>query len=165
MVRKSIFLMAYLVLALGPVKSLACAGHMYLDPDKMGFFGGAMARMAGLAPPEPIFELEHVEMAKAVVGEESEIVVEFARPLFSKDVRLTVSSTENIKVLDEDFPLEERTGKVRIRYEALGSGFETMRFTVSGQHKGETVREFGRIYISADDKEDAQDGALQVSGR
>ena len=165
MVRKSIFLVAYLVLALGPVKALACAGHLYLDPDKMGFFGGAMARMAGLAPPEPIFELEHVEMAKAVVGEESEIVVEFARPFFSKDVRLTVSSTENIKVLDEDFPLEERTGKVRIRYEALGSGFETMRFTVSGQHKGETVREFGRIYISADDKEDAQDGALQVSGR
>ena len=165
MVRKSIFLVAYLVLALGPVKALACAGHLYLDPDKMGFFGGAMARMAGLAPPEPIFELEHVEMAKAVVGEESEIVVEFARPLFSKGVRLTVSSTENIKVLDEDFPLEERTGKVRIRYEALGSGFETMRFTVSGQHKGETVREFGRIYISAADKEDAQDGALHVSGR
>ena len=165
MVKKSIFLMAYLVLALGPVKSLACAGHMYLDPDKMGFFGGAMARMAGLAPPEPIFELEHVEMAKAVVGEEGEIVVGFARPFFSKDVRLTVSSTENIKVLDEDFPLEERAGKVRIRYEALGSGFETMRFTVSGQHKGETVREFGRIYISAADKEDSQDGALQVSGR
>jgi hypothetical protein len=165
MVRKSIFLVAYLVLALGPVKALACAGHMYLDPDKMGFFGGAMARMAGLAPPEPIFELEHVEMAKAVVGEEGEIVVGFARPFFSKDVRLTVSSTENIKVLDEDFPLEERAGKVRIRYEALGSGFETMRFTVSGQHKGETVREFGRIYISAADKEDSQDGALQVSGR
>ena len=48
---------------------------------------------------------------------------------------------------------------------SLGSGFETMRFTVSGQHKGETVREFGRIYISADDKVEEQDGALQVSGR
>ncbi|MDG1945719.1 MAG: hypothetical protein P8J17_15770 [Halioglobus sp.] len=92
-------------------------------------------------------------------------MVEFARPFFSKDVRLTVNSTENIKVFDEDFPLEERAGKVRIRYEALGSGFETMRFTVSGQHKGATVREFGRIYISADDKVDEQDGALQVSGR
>jgi hypothetical protein len=40
-----------------------------------------------------------------------------------------------------------------------------MRFTVTGQHKGETVREFGRIYISADDKVDAQDDTLQVSGR
>ena len=68
MVRKSVFLMAYLVLALGPVKALACAGHLYLDPDKMGFFGGAMARMAGLAPPEPIFELEHVEMAQGSSG-------------------------------------------------------------------------------------------------
>ncbi len=165
MARKSIFLMAYLILALGPVKAAACAGHLYLDPDKMGFFGGAMVRMAGLAPPEPIFELEHVEMAKAVVGEESEIVVEFARPFFSKDVRLTVSGTENIKILDEDFPLDERAGTVRIRFEALDSGFETMRFTVSGQHKGETVREFGRIYISSDDKVDAQDETLQVSGR
>jgi hypothetical protein len=27
------------------------------------------------------------------------------------------------------------------------------------------VREFGRIYISADDKVDAQDNTLQVSGR
>ena len=165
MARKSIFLMAYLILALGPVKALACAGHLYLDPDKMGFFGGAMVRMAGLAPPEPIFELEHVEMAKAVVGEESEIVVEFARPFFSKDVRLTVSGTENIKILDEDFPLDERAGTVRIRFETLSSGFETMRFTVSGQHKGETVREFGRIYISSDNKLGTQEEKLQVSGR
>jgi hypothetical protein len=148
MVRRSVFLMTCLVLALGPVKALACAGHLYLDPDKMGFFGGAVVRMVGLAPPEPIFELEHVD-----------------RPFFSKDVQLTVTGTENIKVLEEDFPLEERVGTVRIRFEALGSGFETMRFTVTGQHKGETVREFGRIYISADDKVDAQDDTLQVSGR
>ena len=165
MVRRSVFLMTCLVLALGPVKALACAGHLYLDPDEMGFFAGAVVRMVGLAPPKPIFELEHVEMIKAVVGEEREIVVEFARPFFSKDVQLTVTGTENIKVLDEDFPLKERVGTVRIRFETLGSGFETMRFTVTGQHKGETVREFGRIYISADDKVDAQDDTLQVSGR
>ena len=48
---------------------------MYIDPDNLGFFGGAVVRMAGLAPPEPVFELEFPSMAKAVIGEESEVVV------------------------------------------------------------------------------------------
>ncbi|MGB1140311.1 MAG: hypothetical protein ACPG1A_05385, partial [Halioglobus sp.] len=110
MLRLFVLLSVYLGLAMVPARAEACAGHMYFNPDNMGFLGGAVVRMAGLAPPEPVFDLEHVEMAKAVIGEKSEIEVKFARPFFSKDVRLKARGTENIDVLEADFPLEEREG-------------------------------------------------------
>lgn len=165
MLRIAVLLFVYLSLVFAPTRVLACAGHLYLNPENMGFFGGAVARLAGLAPPEPVFDLEYVEMAKAVTGERSEIVVQFSRPFFSKDVRLQVRSTRNIEVLQGDFLLEERSGSVTIPFEVTVSGFETLTLTVTGEHKGETVQEYGRIYVSASPGADSAGKELQVSGR
>jgi len=150
-----------------PVKAMGCAGHLYFDPDKMGFFGGAVARMAGLVPPEPVFALEHVDMAKAVVGQEDEILVQFDRPFFSKNVHLKANSTKNLLVLNADFPLEDREGSISIPYQVLGEGAATITLTVTGEHKGEFVRQVGRIYVRASKPvaEPDQDQELQVSDR
>ena len=87
-VRVGALVSIWLSLLFLPLKAMGCAGHLYFDPDKMGFFGGTVARMAGLVPPEPVFGLEHVDMTKAVVGQEVEVLVQFDRPFFSKNVRL-----------------------------------------------------------------------------
>ena len=152
-----------------PLKAMGCAGHLYFDPDKMGFFGGTVARMAGLVPPKPVFGLEHVDMAKAVVGQEGEILVQFDRPFFSKNVRLKASSTKNLRVLNAEFPLEDREGSISIPYRVLGEGAATITLTVTGEHKGESVRQLGRIYVRASKAvaEPAQNQAqeLQVGER
>jgi hypothetical protein len=136
---------------------------MYIDPDNLGFFGGAVVRMAGLAPPEPVFELEFPSMAKAVIGEESEVVVNYSRPFFSKNVRLELKGTSNVQLHLKEILLEERKGSVTIPYQLTGTGFDQITLTVSGEHKGETVRESGRIYLRASGKLPDQD--LQVSER
>ena len=33
-----------------PVKAMGCAGHLYFDPDKMGFFGGRRGQDGGTGP-------------------------------------------------------------------------------------------------------------------
>ena len=73
MSRHIVLLLVSLGLALAPVRGLACAGHLTIDPDKLGFFGGMAARMAGLAPPEPVFELDYEGMAKSEIGEKAEV--------------------------------------------------------------------------------------------
>lgn len=152
-------------LALVPVRGLACEGHLYFNPENMGFFGGAVARMAGLTPPEPVFELQHVDMVKAVVGQSSEIIVQFDRPFFSKDVRLQVKGSKNVLIKRGEYRLEEREGSITIPYEVVGVGFDTITLTVTGEHKGDTVRQSGRIYVSASARKPEADEDLQVSGR
>ena len=165
MLRVWVLLFVYLGIILAPARALACAGHMYFNPDNMGFLGGAVVRMAGLAPPKPVFDLRHIEMTKASIGEKSEIEVQFARPYFSKDVRLKARGTDNIDVLRDEFPLKAREGVVKVPFRVTGSGFETITLTVTGEHKGETVQEYGRIYVSVRAPKKGADEELRVSGR
>ncbi|MEM9255235.1 MAG: hypothetical protein AAGA91_07295 [Pseudomonadota bacterium] len=153
------------LLSIAPVSTLACANHLYFNPDELGFLGAAVVRLAGLAPPEPVFELKHPAMAKSSIGEQSEVMVSYARPFFSKDVRLEVSGTRNVSLDVDVVPLIDREGVVTIPYEVTGTGFDTITLTVVGQHKGKTVRQVGRMYVSAKpaQKEPAQE--MQVSGR
>lgn len=148
----------------------ACAQHMYLDTSKMGFLGGAVARMAGLAPPEPVFKLAHPPLANAIIGEKAEIEIEYKRPFFSKDVKLLVKGSSNVRLTDTQMELNEREGVVVVGYELTGQGFDSITFTVSGEHKGEAISEQSRMYLRAraavkPGPTPAAGESLQVSGR
>lgn len=140
----------------------ACGNHLYLNPDNMGFLAGTMVRLSGLAPPEPVFKLDYKEMMHASVGEPSEVIVHFTRPFFSKNVKLQVGSSSRVKFQQEQFFLEERNGAITLPYEASKAGLSTITITVSGTHKGKTVSESSKIYISARAKPQVAD--TSVSG-
>jgi len=163
MIRKYLVTLVCACLPLIPARASACAGHLYFNPEEMGFLGGAVVRMVGLAPPKPTFELQHPAMVKAVIGEKSEVVVNYARPFFSKDVRLELQGSVNVHLQEEVIQLEEREGSVSISYTVVDSGFDSILLTVVGQHKGETVRQIGQIYISPRDKPSEQE--MRVSER
>lgn len=136
-------------LALASAQAMACGDHLYFNPEEMGFFGGAVVRMVGLAPPEPVFKLEHPSISKAIIGESNKVTVRYSRPFFSKNVRMELKGTGNVQLAKEDILLEERNGSVTIPYQLSGNGFNQITVTVIGEHKGEIVRESGRVYIRA----------------
>ena len=156
-------LLLSLCLSLLPFRAVACDAHLVIDPDKLGFVGGALVRMAGLAPPEPVFELEHPAMVKARIGEQSEISVNYSRPFFSKNVTLKVKGSTNVKIEEVEYPLEDRNGSLTIPYELAASGFDTIILTVSGEDGGEMVTESARIYVRA--RPQAAEPEIQVSER
>ena len=107
-----------------------------------------MARMAGLVPPPPVFDVVHPTMMRAQVGEKSEVVVSYSRPFFSKNVRLRVKATNNVSLDLEEVSLDERAGTVKVGYVlATGSGYESIILTVSGEHDGEIVNQSSQIYL------------------
>lgn len=128
--------------------SHACSDHLMLNPNNMGFVQGTIARMAGLVPPKPVFDVVHPSMARVQVGEESMITISFSRPLFSKNVSLKVRATENV-VLDADYiALEDRSGSVSFRYELTdGATYESIILTVTGEHDGKVVNQSSQIYL------------------
>ena len=128
--------------------SHACYDHMMLNPNNMGFVQGTIARMAGLVPPKPVFDVVHPSMARAQVGEKSTVTINFSRPLFSKNVSLKVRATKNV-VLDADkIALEERSGSVSFDYELTdGANYESIILTITGEHDGKVVNQSSQIYI------------------
>ena len=62
---------------------------------------GAAIRLAGLAPPESVFKLKHPPVTKAILGENSEITIEYERPWRSKNVHMQLKSTSGIKLNDK----------------------------------------------------------------
>ena len=149
MIRKYAVVLVCFCLPLASVRVGACEAHFMFNPDKLGFVGGTVARLAGLTPPEPVFDLEHPAMARAEVGEKSEVVITYSRPFFSKNVRLELTGTSNVQLFREEILLEERRGTIKIPYELSGSGYDAITMTVSGEHKGDIVRETARIYVRA----------------
>jgi hypothetical protein len=146
-----------------PSKALACDAHLAFNPDQLGFVGGAVARMAGLLPPEPVFDLDHPAMVKADIGERSEIEITYTRPFFSKNVRLKLTGSSNVSLYQEELVLEDRKGSFTVPYELGGFGYDFITLTVSGKHNGEMVKETGRIYLRARAKTTEQ--AVQVTAR
>ena len=88
-------------------------------------------------------------MAKAVIGEMSEVEVTYSRPFFSENVRLVVTGTKNVELPTEELTLEERDGTLTIPYQLTGTGFDQLTLKVSGEHKGKVVTETRRIYLRA----------------
>ena len=78
MLKKLLSIAVSFYLALISSHAAACAGHLYLNPDNFGVMGNLAIKLAGLAPPEPIFKLKHPPLAKATLGEESEITVDMS---------------------------------------------------------------------------------------
>ncbi|MDG2135301.1 MAG: hypothetical protein P8J81_03450 [Luminiphilus sp.] len=128
--------------------SHACYDHLMLNPNNMGFVQGTIARMAGLVPPKPVFDVGHPSMARAQVGEKSTVTISFSRPLFSKNVSLKVRATKNV-VLDADkIALEDRSGSVSFDYELTdGANYESIILTITGEHDGKVVNQSSQIYI------------------
>lgn len=143
--------------------SLACAEHFYIDTSEMGFFGGAVARMTGLAPPAPVFDIEHPAMLKATIGESSNFSFTYTKPFFAKNVSLELSGTTNMKMPTSIFLLEKRSGTIEIPFELTGSGFDAISLIIRGEHKGEQVLQKAQIYVRAKAKSTKPE--LQVSER
>lgn len=139
----------YLVMLL-PHNAAACGLHsLYLDPDQMGFFGGAAVRLAGLAPPEPVFKIKHPPMKRVPVGEMSAVSIEYDRPWFSSDVKIQLSSSSGVKLEEKSFELNDFDGAVKVNFSLEKDGYNTIMVKVSGTHKGEKVVKSSMIYIRA----------------
>ena len=163
MIKRILFVTVCLSLSLLPLRVNACAGHMYFNPDELGFVGGTIARMAGLAPAAPVFDLEYPQMTKAVIGDNNVILINYSRPFFSKNVRLTLKPTNNVKLTKTNFELDDRSGTITIGYQVIGAGYNTITMIVSGVNKGETVSQSVQIYVRAIEEPSGQE--LQVSER
>jgi hypothetical protein len=152
-----------LTLSLFATQANACADHFYFNPDKAGFFTGALIRMAGLAPPEQAFKVKHPPLSAVVVGEDSVITINYKRPWFSKNVRLHFAGTRNVEMLDEEIELTDYQGAVTARFRLKGRGFDAITVTVSGEHKGEVLRYSSRVNVMAKHAPSSPD--RQVSAR
>ncbi len=148
-IKKPLLTLVCLWLPLAPASALACAMHMGFNPDEMGFVSGTLVRMAGLAPPKPVFEIDHPTLARASIGETNEIVVNYSRPSSAKNVEMKLTGTRNIVIPESVIVLDEKEGSVSIAYELTGSGYDSITLEVTGEHKGETVRQVARIYVRA----------------
>ena len=128
----------------------ACYNHFMVNPDRFGVVGGSVARMAGILPPKPTFDIVHPSMKRTQIGERSEIIVNYSRPIFSKNVQLKVRATDNVSLDLEEVVLENRAGLVVVGYTlAKGAAYESISFTVSGEHGGKMVKQSSQIYLRA----------------
>ena len=125
-----------------------CYDHMMFNPNNMGLVEGTIARMAGLVPPKPVFDVVHPSMARVQVGEKSAMTVNFSRPLFSKNVSLKVQGTRNVVLDVNEIALEDRSGSVSFAYELMeGASYESIILTVTGEHDGKIVNQSSQIYL------------------
>lgn len=162
MVQKLLSIAVLCYLALVSSHAAACFNHFYVNPDNYGPIKGTAIRLAGLAPPEPIFKLNHPPVAKAMLGENSEITIEYERPWRSDNVTMELKSTSGIKLLDESIALEDFKGSVKVRYSLEKAGLNSITIKVSGEHKGESVSGSRMIYVRA---KTPSTGDLQVTAR
>ena len=128
--------------------SFACYDHMMFNPNNMGLVEGTIARMAGLVPPKPVFDVVHPAMARVQVGEKSAMTISFSRPMFSKNVSLKVQGTRNVVLDVREIPLDDRSGSVSFGYELTdGASYESLILTVAGEHNGKIVNQSSQIYL------------------
>ena len=128
--------------------SFACYDHMMFNPKNMGLVEGTIARMAGLVPPKPVFDVVHPAMARVQVGEKSAMTISFSRPMFSKNVSLKVQGTRNVVLDVKEIPLDDRSGSVSFGYELTdGASYESLILTVTGEHNGKIVNQSSQIYL------------------
>jgi len=149
MVQRFISIAIAFYLALVSSQVAACFNHFYLNPDNYGVVKGTAIKLAGLAPPEPVFKLKHPPVAKATLGEESEITVEYKRPWRSSNVYMKLKSTSGIRLIDNSIALEEFDGLVKVRYSLEKAGLNSITIQVNGEHKGQSVTSSRMIYIRA----------------
>lgn len=164
MLKKLLSIAVSFYLALISSHAAACAGHLYLNPDNFGVMGNLAIKLAGLAPPEPIFKLKHPPLAKATLGEESEITVEYERPWFSKDVHMQLKSSNGITLIDKYVALDDYDGTLKIRYLLEKPGHNSIKIQVNGVHKGQSVISSRVIYIQPK-KSSTETHNLQVTAR
>jgi hypothetical protein len=162
MVNRLISITIFSYLTLISSYSLACTEHFDLNPGNYGFIKGAVIRLAGLSPPEPVFKLKHPPVAKAVLGKKSQVIVAFERPWFSKNVQMQLESTSGIKLTDKSIALDDMEGSVSVGYTLETGGFNTITIQVTGEHKGQTSRSRRVIYVRAE-KTSLEVDNLQVS--
>ncbi len=149
MVRRLFTIAVLFYLALVSSQAAACFNHFYLNPDNYGVIKGTAIKLAGLAPPEPIFKLKHPPVAKATLGEEAEITVEYKRPWRSSNVYMELKSTSGIRLIDDSIALEEFDGAVKVRYSLEKVGLNSITIKVNGEHKGQNISNSRMIYIRA----------------
>lgn len=149
MVQRLISIAIAFYLALVSSQVAACFNHFYLNPDNYGVVKGTAIKLAGLAPPEPVFKLKHPPVAKATLGEESEITVEYKRPWRSSNVYMQLKSTSGIRLIDNSIALEEFDGLVKVRYSLEKAGLNSITIQVNGEHKGQSITNSRMIYIRA----------------
>ena len=148
MPRKLTFLLAALAFLVAAPAS-ACGNHFYFDPDDAGFFGRALIKVAGLAPPEKVFRVEHVPAIAVPMDEESNVTLDYKRPWFSEQVQIKLTASKNIELLDSVFELDDFSGRVMPRFRLKGAGMNMITVTVSGKHRGEFHRYQTGLYVRA----------------
>ena len=137
-------------LALATTQSLACdvyaTGHTHFSFGKLGFRSGALVSREGLAA-DRVFKLKHTPIRKVPLGEESEIVIDYERPLLSTNVVIEVSGSDNVEIVEKDLELSDFNGSVRARFLLTGDGYDAITLTVSGDYKGGTVSESSTVRV------------------
>ena len=147
MLRNYPYIAVFLYLALISPKAAACAAHQYFNPDNFGVITGTALKLAGLTAPEPVFKLKHAPVAKAVLGEPSELTINFQRPWRSSSVTMDFKSTQGIQLIDTSIALEDFDGAVKVRYLLQKPGFNNITIKISGEYKGEPVSISRVVYI------------------
>lgn len=143
----------------------ACAGHMYINPDQFGFIGGAVIKLAGLAPPEPVFKLKHAPVQKVAVGDDSEFTIKYKRPWRSDNVSIYLSSTSGIDIPKKKFELSDYSGDITINFSLQKAGFNRINIKVSGENKGEEAVSHSVVYIQAKKPTATNSERLQLSNK
>ena len=136
-------------LMLGSQQAYACAAHLGFNPDDYGFVGGALIRMAGLAPQEPTFKIHHLPTTVVDIGEDAYFMIQYERPARAKDVKLSLSASKNIELIDKEFTLQEQSGTIQARFRLNDKGYNSIALTISGEHKSETVVQNSKIFVGA----------------
>jgi hypothetical protein len=103
-------------------------------------------------------------VAKATLGEEAEITVEYKRPWRSSNVYMELKSTSGIRLIDDSIALEEFDGSVKVRYSLEKAGLNSITIQVNGEHKGQSITNSRMIYIRANPASIEAD-SLQVSAQ
>ncbi len=142
-----------LIALLSSSTAFACMNHVsqFLpDPARYGPVGQTVFSWLGLAPPPPVYDLQHPYVQNATPGETKLITLEYTKPWFSDDASLEISASQGIELTQNKFTLSERAGSIPIEFRlSKSNGYDKIRFSINGVYQGESVSQSGMIYVRA----------------
>ena len=143
----------FLVSSLSSYPAQSCMEHYGygFGGNHGGFFNYSsnIADINELAKDVKVFKVNHPSAAIAEVQKEETLELDYELPLESENVRLTLSATNNITMIDQVFDLKQKSGKIIARFLARKKGINAITVTIAGEHEGERLSYTSELYIKA----------------